>query len=160
MPDLREQLKSALADRYAIVREVGRGGMAVVYLAEEPAAAALVVGSGNTLRVPWASSLRKHAALGPNMLLYLRLLEHACTSGYRVFDFGRSTPGEGTFRFKEQWGAVPVPLFWHALSLDGSAPAANDKGGTGFELAARYWKKLPLAVTRIVGPRIRMHISL
>ena len=35
MPDLLERLKSALGDRYAIEREVGRGGMAVVFLAED-----------------------------------------------------------------------------------------------------------------------------
>ena len=35
MPDLLERLKSALADRYAVEREVGRGGMATVFLAED-----------------------------------------------------------------------------------------------------------------------------
>jgi len=36
MPDLLERLTSALGDRYAFEREVGRGGMAVVFLAEDP----------------------------------------------------------------------------------------------------------------------------
>jgi len=35
MADLLEQLKAALADRYAIDREIGRGGMATVYLTED-----------------------------------------------------------------------------------------------------------------------------
>ena len=35
MPDLLERLSSALGDRYSIEREVGRGGMAVVFLAED-----------------------------------------------------------------------------------------------------------------------------
>ena len=35
MADLLEQLKEALADRYAIDQEIGRGGMATVYLAED-----------------------------------------------------------------------------------------------------------------------------
>jgi serine/threonine-protein kinase len=34
--DLLERLKSALADRYTIERELGRGGMATVYLAHDP----------------------------------------------------------------------------------------------------------------------------
>ena len=35
MPDLLERLKAALADRYAVERELGRGGMATVFLAED-----------------------------------------------------------------------------------------------------------------------------
>ena len=35
MADLLERLKQALADRYAIDHEIGRGGMATVYLAED-----------------------------------------------------------------------------------------------------------------------------
>jgi Tol biopolymer transport system component len=35
MPDLLERLRAALADRYAIESEIGRGGMAVVFLAED-----------------------------------------------------------------------------------------------------------------------------
>jgi hypothetical protein len=35
MPDLLERIKSALADRYAVESEIGRGGMAAVFLAED-----------------------------------------------------------------------------------------------------------------------------
>ncbi len=35
MTDTFERLKQALADRYAIERELGSGGMATVYLAED-----------------------------------------------------------------------------------------------------------------------------
>ncbi|MGH7535383.1 MAG: protein kinase domain-containing protein, partial [Gemmatimonadales bacterium] len=35
MPDLQDRLKTALADRYRIERELGHGGMATVYLAQD-----------------------------------------------------------------------------------------------------------------------------
>ncbi len=40
MPDLLERLRSAVSDHYAIEREIGRGGMATVYLAEDTIGAA------------------------------------------------------------------------------------------------------------------------
>jgi len=34
MPDVLERVTAALADRYQVERELGRGGMATVYLAQ------------------------------------------------------------------------------------------------------------------------------
>ena len=132
----------------------------VVYSSKTPIASALVTGFNEVLRNPWASSDRKHASLSPNMLLYLRMLEFACDNGYKMFDFGRSTRDEGTYRFKEQWGAVAAPLHWYLVSLDGKTIDADSSRMERFELAARLWRKLPLVATKVIGPRIRKHISL
>ena len=35
MPEITSRLSTALADRYKIEREIGSGGMALVYLAED-----------------------------------------------------------------------------------------------------------------------------
>jgi serine/alanine adding enzyme len=72
----------------------------------------------------------------------------------RLFDMGRSTPNEGTFKFKAQWGAEPVPLNWeYRLLTPGELPnvsPANPK----YQFAIALWQKLPLAVTMRVGPMI------
>lgn len=132
----------------------------LVYLGKEPVASSLVIGFNKVLRNPWASSLRKYAPLSPNMLLYFRMLEFACDHGYQIFDFGRSSPGDGTYRFKEQWGAKGAPLCWHYISLNGRPLDLESSEKGRFEKAIRYWKMLPLPVTRIVGPSIRKHIGL
>jgi FemAB-related protein (PEP-CTERM system-associated) len=160
MRDLGSPVHSVNLMRHSLIEFSGHSRIIVVYRSVEPVAAALVVGSGKVLRNPWAASLRKYASLGPNMLLYLRVLEYACDCGYQVFDFGRSSPGEGTYRFKEQWGAVPAPLYWHYIALDGKLPNPEGTGKERFEMAVHYWKKLPLVVTRVIGPRIRKHIGL
>jgi FemAB-related protein (PEP-CTERM system-associated) len=160
MRDLGSPVHSVKLMQHSLIAFSEHAKIAVVYRLTEPVAAALVVGSGKVLRNPWASSLRKYASLGPNMLLYLRVLEYACDRGYQVFDFGRSSPDEGTYRFKEQWGAVPAPLYWHYISLDGRTPNPERTGKARFEMATRYWQKLPLVVTRLIGPSIRKHIGL
>jgi FemAB-related protein (PEP-CTERM system-associated) len=134
--------------------------LAVVYHGGQPLAGGLVIGFGDTIENPWASSLRKYAKLSPNMLLYWTMLEFACDNGYRWFDFGRSTPDEGTYRFKQQWGAVPKPLFWQYIGVNKAVSDSGADEKSRFDKAVRYWQKLPLAATRILGPVIRRHIGL
>jgi serine/alanine adding enzyme len=121
---------------------------------EEPVASGFLVGLRETMEIPWASSLRAFNRLSPNMLLYWSVLKFACDQGYEHFDFGRSTPEEGTYKFKEQWGAKPVQLYWHYWLRDGSElPEINPKNPR-YQFAIRAWQKLPVSLTKIVGPWI------
>ena len=160
MRDLGSPVHSKQLMRHVLEAFPERSRFIVVYSLRTPIASALITGFNGVLRNPWASSDRKYAAMSPNMLLYLRMLEFGCDNGYRVFDFGRSTPGEGTYRFKEQWGAAPAPLHWYLISLNGKSIDPNIIGTERFEMAARCWRRLPLVVTKVIGPRIRKQISL
>jgi hypothetical protein len=71
-----------------------------------------------------------------------------------VFDFGRSTPGEGTFKFKEQWGAEPVPLHWEYWLASGDDLPDQSPKNPKFRLAIESWKHLPLWLANAAGPRI------
>ncbi len=135
--------------------------LVVVYKGKQPLAGSLVFGHKTILENPWASALRDFSTLSPNMLLYWTMLEYACNQGFRVFDFGRSTPGEGTYKFKEQWGARPVPLYWHYFGLNArSLRAGASSERSRFEKAIKCWQKLPVSVTRLIGPYIRKNIGL
>jgi len=129
-----------------------------VYLDGNPVAAGLISWFRDTVEIPWASSIRDYNQLCPNNLLYWTALQYALTHGFRRFDFGRSTPHEGTFNFKKQWGAEPVPLHWQYLLPDGATlPELNVKNPK-FNMAIRIWQKLPLGLTRILGPQIVRNI--
>ena len=69
----------------------------------------------DTLEIPWASSISDYKALCPNNMLYWEAIRFAIKQGFSRFDFGRSTPHEGTYNFKRQWGARPVQLYWQYL---------------------------------------------
>ena len=129
----------------------------VVYKEEIPVAGGVILLHNETVSIPWASSLRSYNHLSPNMLLYWSFLEYAADNGYKKFDFGRSSPDSGTFRFKKQWGAVPHPVFWYKNSdSEGKIPA----DGKMREKAEKFWRKLPISLATFLGPRIRKYISL
>ncbi|HEY5997789.1 MAG TPA: FemAB family XrtA/PEP-CTERM system-associated protein [bacterium] len=120
----------------------------------EPAASGFLLGFKDTLEIPWASSVRRFNRSSPNTLLYWSVLAFACEQGYATFDFGRSTPGEGTYRFKEQWGARPVQLYWHYwLDGGGALPEINPRNPK-YRAAIACWKRLPVGLTTLLGPRI------
>jgi len=129
-----------------------------VFLGKKPVAAGLISSFRNTVEIPWASSIRKYNSLCPNNLLYWTALQFALKNGFERFDFGRSTPGEGTYRFKKQWGARPHQLHWQYLLPEGSAlPELNTKNPK-YLMAIKMWQKLPLPVTRFLGPNIVKYI--
>ena len=126
----------------------------VVKYRERPVAAGLSTIFKETMEVPWAGSLVEHRSMCPNMLLYWNAIQFGIQEGMKTFDFGRSTPGEGTYRFKAQWGAKPYPLVWEYWTKDG-APLPNiSPTNAKFSLAIKVWKKLPLAVANLIGPAI------
>jgi serine/alanine adding enzyme len=129
-----------------------------VYAGARPVAAGFLAGFRDRLEIPWASSLRAFNRQSPNMLLYWSCLKFACDSGYRVFDFGRSTTGESTYRFKEQWGASPHQLYWHYwLRNGGDIPQVNP-ANPKYRAAIRVWQHVPLPMTRWLGPRLVKYI--
>jgi len=99
------------------------------------------------------------------MLLYWSLLKYSTDHGFTQFDFGRSSIGEGTYRFKQQWGARPVPLDWKYFqnNTDSDTNKARNKK-LNKSLIRRFleivWCKMPLQVANLLGSKIRKYISL
>jgi FemAB-related protein (PEP-CTERM system-associated) len=130
-----------------------------VWLGEQPVAASYVFWHGDTVEVPSASALRAFNPLCPNTLLYWEMLKFAVGRGFRRFDFGRSTPGAGTYDFKRQWGAQPHPLTWEywLASGDDALPDFSPQNPR-VQWAIEVWRHLPVPVTRAVGPLVVRNI--
>ncbi|MBI5180224.1 MAG: FemAB family PEP-CTERM system-associated protein, partial [Nitrospirae bacterium] len=125
-----------------------------IKLKETPVASGFLIGFKKKIEIPWASSLKEYNKLSPNMLLYWSVLKFAIENGYKQFDFGRSSVDSGTYKFKEQWGAKPTQLYWYYwLSNGGKLPELNPHNPK-YKVAIDIWKRLPLSVTKIIGPRI------
>lgn len=159
MRDLGSPVHSKEFFREVLVSFQGKTKLILVYNEEKPVACSLILGFQNVLANPWASALKAFNRLSPNMLLYWKMLEFGCDNDYEYFDFGRSTPEEGTYKFKEQWGAKPNPLYWYYLGY-GKQTMGESVQVSKLGSAVIYWQKMPVSMSKIFGPMIRKHIGL
>ncbi len=121
---------------------------------------AIAIESGVTVTVPWASSLRESFRSCPNHSLYWKILSDAARRGAKLFDFGRSRVDSGTYSFKKQWGAEPHELVWSSFDPRGNPQEERVFNSDGHARIARAWKRLPLGLTKFIGPFIRRQLSL
>ncbi len=119
-----------------------------------PVAAAFLLGHKGTLEIPWASTIKEVNHLSINMLLYWEVLKFAIKNQYQYFDFGRSSKGSGTYRFKQQWGAKPKQLYWHYWLADNVEMPRLNPDNPKFALAINVWRRLPVFITKLIGPFI------
>lgn len=89
-----------------------------------------------------------------NDFMYWELMRRACEKGYKVFDFGRSKQGTGSFDFKKNWGFEPQPLHYeYQLHQSTEVPDTNPLNPK-YQLFIKMWQKLPLSVANVIGPHI------
>jgi len=121
-------------------------------------AAGFLVHGRSCTEVPWASADRRFNKISANMLLYWEMLCAAIDRGAEVFDFGRSTVDSGPHRFKRQWGATEYPLTWNYWLREGEVMPNLSPDNPVYERAIRAWKKLPLPIANVLGPRLARNL--
>jgi FemAB-related protein (PEP-CTERM system-associated) len=89
-----------------------------------------------------------------NDFMYWEVMRRACTEGVRVFDFGRSKLGTGTFAYKSIWGFEPQPLHHEYFLLRQSELPNVNPLNPKYALWVALWRRLPLFVANVLGPRI------
>jgi FemAB-related protein (PEP-CTERM system-associated) len=139
---------------HLILAEFGnRAELCVVRADQKAVAAGLLLHGWGVTEVPSVSSLRQFNHTNANMLMYWHLLERAVERKQSAFDFGRSSTDSNTLRFKKQWGAEPTPAEWQYHELEGSVGTLRTSNPR-YQRFIAWWKRMPLAVTRLVGPMI------
>jgi FemAB-related protein (PEP-CTERM system-associated) len=153
MRDLGTPVYSRSLFARALDRFPGRAEVCVVRAGNRPVAGAVLLHGWGVTEVPSAGALRSYNHTCANMLLYWHLLERSVRRGQDVFDFGRSTPGSGTHRFKKQWGAAAAGAQWQYYLRSGSLGDARPDNPR-YRWLIRLWQRLPVPVTRLLGPAI------
>ena len=133
--------------------------LAIVYLNHKPVSAGLLLSKENTIEIPLASTIKAVNHLSINMLLYWNILSYAIENGYHYFDFGRSSVGAGTYRFKRQWGAKPKTLHWNYWMEDKGNIPSIDPTNPKYRIVIWFWKQLPIWLANFLGTRLIRYIS-
>lgn len=106
----------------------------------------------------YGGALRDALPLAVNDFMYWELLCHAARAGYRTFDFGRSREGTGAYHFKRHWGFEPTPLPYQYVLLGDSRMPDLSPSNPKMRLAVNAWKRLPLPLTKVIGPRLTRYL--
>ena len=147
-PPFSRQLFASMLDEFP-----GTAEICCVRLDRQPVASGLLIHGPGVTEVPSASSLRRFNSSSSNMLMYWHLLSRAIERGQQVFDFGRSSTGTGTHKFKAQWGAQEFPAVWQHFVRQGAATDMRPNSGK-YDLMIQTWQKLPVWLTKVIGPSI------
>ena len=107
----------------------------------------------------YAGDLTDARELAANDYKYWDLMRRACERGLKVFDYGRSKRGTGSFDFKKNWGFEPQPLHYEHYLYKGEAIPQNNPTNRKYQAAIAVWRRLPRSAVNALGPVLARHLG-
>ena len=92
--------------------------------------------------------------LAANDFKYWELMRRACERGVRMFDYGRSKRGTGSFDFKKNWGFEPTPLAYEHRLYSAARIPENNPLNPKYRAFIALWRHLPRPIVNALGPLI------
>ena len=102
----------------------------------------------------YAGDHERARGLAANDFKYWDLMRRAVERGVRVFDYGRSKRGTGSFDFKKNWGFEATPLSYEYCLVGGKGIPENNPLNPKYRAFIAMWRRLPRGVANALGPSI------
>lgn len=118
----------------------------------EPVAVAFNGYFNGTVEGLWAGGTELSRPLQANYALYWEMIREACVRGCSRYHLGRSTAESGAEDFKKKWNATASQLYWYFHRPQGGEMPQLNVDNPKYRLAIRVWQRLPLWMTRLIGP--------
>ena len=100
----------------------------------------------------YAGDFEPARELAANDFKYWELMRRACARGLKVFDYGRSKQGTGSYAFKKNWGFEPTQLHYEYCLYKRDDVPQNNPSNARYKLLIATWRRLPLSVANWLGP--------
>ena len=110
--------------------------------------------------VDFAASDDKFTSMSPNHLLFWEAIRLAYEEGYRIFDFGRTSPNnKNLMDFKRRWGTqvIDLPLFYYPKMVAGEMGQQEETWK--YKLMSKVCKDAPSSVQKIIGNFCYRHLG-
>jgi FemAB-related protein (PEP-CTERM system-associated) len=93
-------------------------------------------------------------SVGGNDFMYWEVLRRAVENGCKVFDYGRSKVGSGSYDFKRNWGFEAAPLNYRYKLVRASRLPENNPNNPKYRVFIQAWQRMPRAMANLIGPHI------
>jgi FemAB-related protein (PEP-CTERM system-associated) len=100
----------------------------------------------------YGGGARAARRLAGNDFMYWEVMRRAAERGYRLFDFGRSKVGTGSYAFKHNWGFEPSPLHYRFHLASGASIPDHNPLNPKYRLFIAGWKRQPVWLSKLTGP--------
>lgn len=124
-----------------------------------PLATALAFAFRDHVHPFYAGGTKTARDLRANDFLFLNMMCRAREIGYERFDFGRSKVGTGSFAYKTHWGFEPKALNYEYRLVRGRKLPDLTPLNPRLSPYIEMWKRLPLSISRLVGPHLVRHLG-
>ena len=140
----------------------GGYNIALVRHEEQPIAGYFQVEMGDTVYGMWGAALSSTLKLRPAYLALWEIMRDAVNNGFTYLDMGRSPTEGNASKFKGQWGGKSSPVYQTIIMSNeneqSSSMTSQVQSDERFQLFMQIWPRLPLSLTRYLGPKLRWHI--
>jgi FemAB-related protein (PEP-CTERM system-associated) len=128
--------------------------MIIAYKGNQPVGGKLVMTFKNRATMTWGCYPNRYKDLLANYHLTWELIQKLAQGPVQLLDFGRSAPDVGGYTYKANWGPEIIPIYVDYIASDPAKIPHLKPENIKYRTAISLWKKMPVSVARVIGPRL------
>jgi serine/alanine adding enzyme len=109
----------------------------------------------DAIHITISVSDKKYSAYRVNDAVHWEFIKYGCRGGFKVFDFGRVREDSGQHEYKRKWGTEIFELPHYYLLWRANSIPRVDPNNPKYKAIVWLWKRVPVFVSRSVGPWLR-----